>query len=356
MSDLAQAPPPDVVIVAVKTYSLDKVGALLKEKLGDAPLILALQNGVDNQTILPKYFSKVVYGVVSYNAWIDEPGVVGYQKRGPLVLGTPDGGHGDEARALAALLSRGVETVVTDHFQDAAYSKMVINLTNSLQALIGHPLRPIGDRALFQRVLTNLTWEGVQIVARGRASRVPPGRNAVVEADVGGGEPAGVHHARRVREEREEDGHQLDGAGRPAARRRRQRAGDDQRTLHPAGRPAQAEGAVQPRRLRASARSGSARGYRRWKSTTSGPPPKAAPASRRRCRSLCGRTNARPAVAGAFRGTACYAVLARFARCARHVLRLGARRWHSRLRREALLDARERPLRRPAASWRHAAK
>jgi 2-dehydropantoate 2-reductase len=164
VSDLAQAPAPDVLIVAVKTYSLDKVGALLKEKFGDAPLVLALQNGVDNQTILPKYFSKVVYGVVSYNAWIDEPGVVGYQKKGPLVLGTPDNSLGGEARALATLLSRGVETMVTDRFLDAAYSKMVINLTNSLQALIGHPLRPIGNRALFQRVLTHLTWEGVQIV------------------------------------------------------------------------------------------------------------------------------------------------------------------------------------------------
>jgi 2-dehydropantoate 2-reductase len=164
VAELAQAPAPEVVIVAVKTYSLDKVCALVKEKLGDAPLVLALQNGVDNQTILPKYFSKAIYGVVSYNAWIDEPGVVGYQKKGPLVLGTPDNSLGGEARALASLLSRGVETVTTDHFLDAAYSKMVVNLTNSLQALIGHPLQPIGNRALFQRVLTHLVWEGVQIV------------------------------------------------------------------------------------------------------------------------------------------------------------------------------------------------
>jgi 2-dehydropantoate 2-reductase len=163
-SDLAQVPAPEVLVIAVKTYSLDKVGAMLKEKLGDAPLVLSLQNGVDNQKILPKYFSKIIYGVVSYNAWIDEPGVVGYQKKGPLVLGTPDGSLAAEAGALAVLLSRGVETVTTGHFQDAAYSKMVINLTNSLQALIGHPLQPITNRALFQKVLTHLAWEGVQIV------------------------------------------------------------------------------------------------------------------------------------------------------------------------------------------------
>jgi 2-dehydropantoate 2-reductase len=165
ISDLGAAPAPDVVIVAVKTYSLDKVCATIKERLGDRPLILALQNGVDNQTIVPRHFSRVVYGIVAYNAWIDEPGVVGYQKRGPLVLGTPRAADlGAEKRDLAALLGRVVETVVTDRFQDAAYSKMVINLTNSLQALIGHPLTPISNRALFQKVLTNVTWEGVQIV------------------------------------------------------------------------------------------------------------------------------------------------------------------------------------------------
>jgi 2-dehydropantoate 2-reductase len=162
-SDLSEVGKPDLVIVAVKTYSLDKVCALLKDKLGDV-LLLALQNGVDNQTIVPKHFPRSLFGVVSYNAWIDEPGVVGYQKKGPLVLGTPDGSLGTEAKEAAALLSRGVETVVTDHFQDAAYSKMVINLTNSLQALIGHPLTPIENRALFQNVLTHLVWEGVQIV------------------------------------------------------------------------------------------------------------------------------------------------------------------------------------------------
>jgi 2-dehydropantoate 2-reductase len=168
-SDIGEAPPPDVLIVAVKTYSLDKVCAMLKSKLGDTPLVLALQNGVENQTIVPKYFPNSLFGVVSYNAWIDEPGVVGYQKKGPLVVGHPDGKLRDESRALAELLSRGVETVHTDHFQDAAYSKMVINLTNSLQALIGHPITPISNKPLFQKILTNLTWEGVQIVrAAGR--------------------------------------------------------------------------------------------------------------------------------------------------------------------------------------------
>lgn len=164
ISKLADAPRPDLLIVAVKTYSLERVCSMLRSELGDEPVVLALQNGVDNQQIVPRHFSKVVFGIVGYNAWIDEPGVVGFQKKGPLVIGTPDNGRAAEARWIVELLGRAVESVYTDVFQDAAYSKMVVNLTNSLQALIGHPLRPIDDRGLFQTVLTNLTWEGVQIV------------------------------------------------------------------------------------------------------------------------------------------------------------------------------------------------
>src|SRR5262245_42838739 len=68
VSDLAEVAP-DVVVVAVKNYSLDGVARAIRDKLGDAPLIVALQNGVENQTILPRYFNRVVYGIIGYNAW-----------------------------------------------------------------------------------------------------------------------------------------------------------------------------------------------------------------------------------------------------------------------------------------------
>ena len=164
IDDLAEVPDADVVLIGVKTYSLDAVARAVKERLGDRPLVVGMQNGVENQQVLPRYFPKSAYCVVSYNAWADQPGVIGYQKRGPLVLGTPDNSLQDELHELARVLNLGVETIVTDHFNDAAHSKLVINLTNSLTTLIGHRRREISDPALFQKLLSNVTWEGVQIV------------------------------------------------------------------------------------------------------------------------------------------------------------------------------------------------
>lgn len=154
----------DVVVIAVKNYSLDNVAKAIQAKLGDRPLIVAMQNGLANQEILPKYFTKIVYCIVSYNAWMDEPAVIGFQKRGPLVLGTKTNELKEEMDLLADIFSAGVPTVVTDHLDDAAHSKLVINLTNSLTTLLGHRDREITRRDLFQQLLANLIWEGVEVV------------------------------------------------------------------------------------------------------------------------------------------------------------------------------------------------
>ncbi|MFC1474584.1 ketopantoate reductase family protein [bacterium] len=164
ISDLSEVDSADVIVLSVKTYSLDKVSQIIKDKVGDDPIIVALQNGIDNQSILPKYFTKVIYGVVCYNAWLDDPAVAGYQKRGPIVLGTPDNSLSFEARAVSRIFNKGVETVVSNHFQDAVHSKMIINLTNSLTTLIGYGFEEITDFDLFQKLLANLTYEGVRIV------------------------------------------------------------------------------------------------------------------------------------------------------------------------------------------------
>jgi 2-dehydropantoate 2-reductase len=164
LDDLGDAPDADIVIFGVKNYSLDAVAAAAAKKLGDRPIAIGMQNGAENQRILPKYFSKVAYCVIAYNAWADEPGVIGYQKKGPLVLGTLQGELAAEMDALAAILGRGVETVVSPHIQDAVHSKLVINLANSFTTLIGHGQRDIADPALFQKILSGMAYEGVQIV------------------------------------------------------------------------------------------------------------------------------------------------------------------------------------------------
>jgi 2-dehydropantoate 2-reductase len=164
MDDLAGLSDMDVIVLGVKNYSLEKVSRLIRDKAGDRAIIVSMANGIENQSILPRYFTRVIYCIVSYNAWMDNPVVVGYQKKGPLILGTPDNSLRPEMASIAEIFNKGVETIITDHLQDAVHSKIVVNLTNSLTTLIGHGFREISDFDCFQKLLTNTLYEGVKIV------------------------------------------------------------------------------------------------------------------------------------------------------------------------------------------------
>ena len=92
----------DIVVLAVKNYSLEAVARQVHEELDDRPIIVSMANGIDNQRILPKFFSKVIYCVVGYNARRDGPTVIGYQHKGSLLIGTPDNTLGAELRRVPA--------------------------------------------------------------------------------------------------------------------------------------------------------------------------------------------------------------------------------------------------------------
>ena len=164
VDSLSEVENPDVIMIAVKNYSLEEVSKMVADQMSGDPVIVGLQNGVLNQTVLPKYFKKVVYCVVEFNAWFDEPGVIGYQSKGPFVLGCLDSGLEKELQALQAYMAQAVETVATDRIRDAAYCKMVINLTNSYTTLVGFKYREISSLPLFKKVLSNSMFEGIQVL------------------------------------------------------------------------------------------------------------------------------------------------------------------------------------------------
>jgi 2-dehydropantoate 2-reductase len=157
-------PDADIVVLAVKNYSLEAVARQVREELGDEPIIVSMANGIDNQRILPKFFSKVIYCVVVYNARRDGQTLIGYQRKGPLLIGTPDNTLGSELRLVQSILARGCSTEIVDRLQDAVHTKIVINLTNALDALVGRGWRPLSNLAVYQELLSQTLWEGVRIM------------------------------------------------------------------------------------------------------------------------------------------------------------------------------------------------
>jgi 2-dehydropantoate 2-reductase len=164
-----------IVVLTVKNYSLEAVARQVKDELGDRPIVVSIANGIDNQRILPKLFSKVIYGVASYNARRETPGVIGYQHKLPLLIGTLDNALGAELSLVQSVLGRGCPTEIATRMQDAIHTKIVVNLTNALDALVGRGAQPPSSAAIFQRLLTQTLWEGVRTIraAGHREYRVP---------------------------------------------------------------------------------------------------------------------------------------------------------------------------------------
>jgi 2-dehydropantoate 2-reductase len=165
VGSLAEIELPDVIVVTVKNYDLDTTCHDLRAQLGDhEPIVVALENGVQNQQVLPRYFARVVYGVVCYNAWRDGPGEVGHGPRGYVILGTPANELQYEAQAVARIFRLGLDCVTTDRLQDAVHCKLVINLANALMTLVGFQRRSIRSFNLLVHMTLKLFSEGVQLL------------------------------------------------------------------------------------------------------------------------------------------------------------------------------------------------
>lgn len=164
IDDVSEVSDIDIIFLTVKNYDLEAASKDISSKLGDDKIIVGLQNGVKNQEILPKYFKKIIYGVICFNAWINDPSVVGYKKRGPIILGTLDEKNEDELNQVAEILNLGVKTEISENIQDAIHTKAVLNSLNALYTLVGLRYRKIEDYKLLGKITRKLLYEGMDIV------------------------------------------------------------------------------------------------------------------------------------------------------------------------------------------------
>ncbi|NVM18425.1 MAG: ketopantoate reductase family protein [Candidatus Lokiarchaeota archaeon] len=164
IEDLDEKPNATIVIIAVKNYDLEEVAKDIYSKLGDKPIIVALQNGVENQTILPKYFSKVIYGVIMISAWRNEPGVFGHRIKGYVIFGTLNNTLQAEMKDIKNSFSGGLKFRISQNIQDAIHTKLVFNLSNSILTLINNTEIDKESAPKFGHIYYSTLVEGINIL------------------------------------------------------------------------------------------------------------------------------------------------------------------------------------------------
>jgi len=157
---------PDVIALAVKNYSLPEIVKNLKGKIGNETVVLGLQNGVSNEKAL-SHFSKtnhVIFGILAYNAWMDESGVVGYQHKGVMVIGSAEKKQNETLKSVAAVFNKGIETFIAKDWRNVAHTKLLINLGNSITTLLGVNFKDTSRTDLLQKITSNMMLEGMNIL------------------------------------------------------------------------------------------------------------------------------------------------------------------------------------------------
>lgn len=135
----------DVVLLAVKTQDSEAALTALRSAAPPETAVACVQNGVANERLAARWFSRV-YGVAVMcpTAYL-EPGVVCAHSApvtGILDVGRHPDGQDASANALAeAFRAAGFDSEVQADIMRSKYGKLLDNLGNALEAIAGPPVR-----------------------------------------------------------------------------------------------------------------------------------------------------------------------------------------------------------------------
>lgn len=176
--DIRSIGPVDLVLVCVKTYSMDGVLPLLRSLVGPKTMIASVQNGIDNEDRIAAVTGPgpVLGMVAQVSSFIQAPGVVG-QTAGPgtLFFGELAGGESARTAALRKVFQEaGIAAEVRADIKVALWEKFIfICGASGVTALTRLPMGTIlADRetaALMRATLDEVTSvaraEGVGVAA-----------------------------------------------------------------------------------------------------------------------------------------------------------------------------------------------
>lgn len=171
----------DVVLVAVKSRDTAGVARELSGVLPPGTLILSLQNGMHNVSVLREGLStcKVLGGMVPFNVVRRGPAAFHRGTSGTLLVESDAGGA--EQALVEVFTQAGIPTASHARLRAAQWGKLLLNLNNAVNALSGLPLRQqLADRG-YRRVLAALMTEALGVM---RAAGVKPAASMKVPPEI----------------------------------------------------------------------------------------------------------------------------------------------------------------------------
>lgn len=192
----------DVVLFAVKGYSLAEVARAFRPAVGPATVVIPLGNGVDNDEVLASQLGtgRILNGCVYISTHIEAPGVV--QQTGgsrKLIFGDPAGAMEPYRPIEAMLRDAGIDATLSDHIRRDVWAKFIfIDAISGVTSLHGVTIGTVLGTPDLKALLTELMAEVAALAAKldvglpadtvqqavDRAAGFPPDTKTSMQLDV----------------------------------------------------------------------------------------------------------------------------------------------------------------------------
>jgi len=131
--------PPELLILATKSYSTKTALECARNCIGPGTWVLSIQNGLGNEELALKKTKKVMGGVTTNGAMLVEWGRVKWTGRGITVIGKyPTGRNGFVEEVAQVFSEAGIETRVSENILGWKWAKAIVNsVINGLGTVLG---------------------------------------------------------------------------------------------------------------------------------------------------------------------------------------------------------------------------
>ncbi len=158
---------PDLVLITLKTYSLEKGLSSIKKICSNSTIFLTLQNGIGNIEKIAKFIplKQILAGVTAQGATLVRGGFIRHGGNGPTYVGEIDGKLTSRLEDITNLFTKSnLPCEPSQNIEMLIWKKLLINIgINAITALIGFPNQYITHNKWAREVARRAVEEAYEI-------------------------------------------------------------------------------------------------------------------------------------------------------------------------------------------------
>ena len=157
-----------LILLCVKSHDTGAMVESLAEITENIPIIMTMQNGVENEEILKQFLpiSKLLSSVTYVQTAVESPGCISQQGRVKLVVGDL-GTSGKALEVVNMLQNSGIEAAHSSRIMTRKWNKLLWNVTfNPLSAVSGARIGQILENEQLRKTAELICGETVEVAFR----------------------------------------------------------------------------------------------------------------------------------------------------------------------------------------------